>query len=311
MKQSSRSQEDPPREFLNPGFAVVNQPPSRAEGPVVVVGAARGGTSMLSGVLGHLGIFLGEGARPPVYEEIPLSQCFESADFAQARAIRDQYNARGTQWAWKRPSAIRRLDKVEEILEPKLWILVYRDAVATALRRSISDGSDLRPVLSAVNQEYEAMNRFLVNRQPPALLVSYDTAVRRKEQFLKALVDYLGVEPTGTQLEAAAAFIRHDPPDYLNEARRRRIVGFVDAIGPSTVRGWARRVDGGEPVDVAVLVDGDEVGSARADGPRADLAAQGHGACAFEYRHNEQFDPDARIQVQVVGDTRPLSRSVK
>lgn len=311
MTQPLLTHDAAPRELLNPGFVRVNQPHPRDCGPVVIVGAARGGTSMVSGVLGHLGVFLGDGAAPPVYEEIPLSQCLERGDLAEAEVIRDKYNAKADLWAWKRPSAIRQLQAVEELLTPRQWILVYRDPVATALRRSISDGSDVNAVLAAVNREYDAMNQFLQQHRPPALLVSYDTAVRRKEQFVPALVDYLGIAPSRAQLAAAATFIQHDPPDYLNEARRRRFVGFVDAIGPRAVRGWARRVDGGVPVQVSVLVDGAEVGTVVADKPRADLAANGHGSCAFEYLHDEDFGPHAQVRARVAGETTNLSPSTR
>src|SRR5690606_35983563 len=77
--------------------------------PVVVVGTARGGTSMIAGALHHLGVFTGDKSHPPVYEDVRLAAAFEAGDLAEARKIAAEYSQRGSRRAWKRPSSINYL----------------------------------------------------------------------------------------------------------------------------------------------------------------------------------------------------------
>ncbi|MDH4317299.1 MAG: hypothetical protein OEV64_02825, partial [Desulfobulbaceae bacterium] len=56
----------------NTGYFVLNDR-QKAQGDTpatfVVFGVPRSGTSVIAGVLHHLGVFMGEEAHPPVYED--------------------------------------------------------------------------------------------------------------------------------------------------------------------------------------------------------------------------------------------------
>lgn len=128
--------------LINKGVAVVGSP-QRDHAPIVVVGVARGGTSMVAGSLAHLGIFMGAQSSAPVFEDVRLSTLFEQKDFEGVQALAEQYTQKHGLWGWKRPSSVEYLDDVDRLLNQPRYIFVYKDIMSIAQRNAISMLSEL------------------------------------------------------------------------------------------------------------------------------------------------------------------------
>ena len=63
--------------LINDGISVIGEAINAKSARIVVVGTARGGTSMVAGALAKLGLFMGEKAVAPTFEDILLSTNFE------------------------------------------------------------------------------------------------------------------------------------------------------------------------------------------------------------------------------------------
>ena len=87
-------------ELINRGVTVVGDEPPSVSGhrPVVVIGTARGGTSMVAGCLYHLGVFMGDKLHPPVYEDVLLAEAMEAGAMKEARSLVARYKAREQPW---------------------------------------------------------------------------------------------------------------------------------------------------------------------------------------------------------------------
>ena len=60
--------------LVNTGLYPIGARPTAGDKTIVVVGVARGGTSVVAGGLAAMGIFMGEKAYPPVFEDLRLTK---------------------------------------------------------------------------------------------------------------------------------------------------------------------------------------------------------------------------------------------
>lgn len=111
--------------LINKGIVIVGEPDSSKVSPIVVIGTARGGTSMVAGVLSRLGVYMGDRANHPVYEDVRLSEAFEKKQIARFKHIVEEYSMKHTHWGWKRPSTIDHLSEVNSLLSPSGSIYLY------------------------------------------------------------------------------------------------------------------------------------------------------------------------------------------
>src|SRR5690606_39609224 len=130
--------------LVNKGITIVGVHKSETK-PITVIGTARGGTSMIAGVLTKLGVFMGDRALPPVFEDMKLSEAMESKDLKKAQRIVAKYNEKHAKWGWKRPSSIEYLDEVDNVLLSPAYIFVFKDVFSIAQRNSISMLSEVLP----------------------------------------------------------------------------------------------------------------------------------------------------------------------
>jgi hypothetical protein len=102
---------------------------------VLVLGAGRGGTSMVAGALSKLGIYMGE-SLSSYYEDGVLANCLSQNDKQQAKKIIQERNDKYSMWGFKKPSL--RLWLWLNLFREPVYVVVFRDAFATANRRVIS-----------------------------------------------------------------------------------------------------------------------------------------------------------------------------
>ena len=268
--------------LINKGISVFGQPNDSVTQPIVVIGTARGGTSMVAGALAKLGVFMGDRAAPPVYEDVRLSELFETQQFKEVTDVALEYTARGRRWGWKRPSSINYLDKVDELLSGQ-YIFIYKDIASIAQRNSISMLSEIVPQMEMALNQYKNTLSFLKSKQTHAMLVSYDKVVSHPEHFVQALIDFCKLSPSKTQVDAAIHFIRPNPADYLDASRITKAQGRLGGVAGQSIFGWARHVHKKDFATVDLFVNDQPIGSVIANQFRTDLDEKFKQSCAYSF----------------------------
>ena len=246
----------------NSGVVTVNGDAARLrEKTVLVLGAARGGTSMVAGALAHLGVVMGEGDElAPFYEDPALTRCLRANDKQAARAIVQAYDGRYPVWGLKTLS--RRLWWWLGLFREPVYIVVFRDIVATANRRAVSLGRSVLPEMARIGFFYLFLLAFLRLTRRPALILSYEKALLSPESCVDALGRFLGLEDPHCA-QAAVQFIQPSPKGYTRRATTRsqmdaegRWFGYVDLVEEDRIAGWVLSTESAGPTQVELVVNG-------------------------------------------------------
>ena len=108
----------------NKGVVLVSPSLSEKEKNIIVIGVARGGTSIIAGSLKHLGLFMGN-ACDPVFEDTRLSLAFEKQAKEKFESVIVDYNNKHDVWAWKRPSSLNDLPSIAKKLRNPHFVFVF------------------------------------------------------------------------------------------------------------------------------------------------------------------------------------------
>lgn len=300
-------------QLINTGLGVIGKPPWRGVRSLVVIGPPRSGTSMVAGVLHHLGLHMGQDARPPVYEDAALSAAFERGDDRQVRDIVARYLKAHGRFGWKRPASIEQLDRVHAVFGNPSYVFVFKDIFAIANRNRISMSSNVVDNLRKTAEQYLGAVAFIQKRRPHALLVSYEKAMRDRERFVSQVGDFCGLDVDAQRRDAAAAFMDPVPEDYLEKSRLHRAQGrLVGLDDEGQLRGWARyvyRKDARAVVDV--YLNDKVVASVNAVETMAAADAACPGPCGFSFAFGGRraLRPGDVVRARVRGEIRDLDNS--
>jgi hypothetical protein len=294
----------------NKGIAVIGGQNNK-KSPVVVIGTARGGTSMIAGTLAKLGVFMGDLADPPVYEDARLSEAIEKGEMLLASEIVKEYDLMHPRWGWKRPSSIHRLDLLDDLFGHPIYIFVFKDIFSIAQRNSISMFEDVLVGMDRALRDYSKMLEYLRKGTSDSMLVSYDKALRDPKYFVGTLVKFCGLAPSSSQVEQAIKFIRPDPTDYLDSTRISKAHGRIDCVKNGVVYGWARLIHLKMPAVVNFYVEDENIGEVIADGVRDDLEKHFDTPCAFEFSLPEYLLSTERLvlRARVANEINDLDNS--
>lgn len=252
---------------------------------VVVVGTARGGTSLVAGVLYHLGIFMGKNASAPVFEDIDLSGYFESGDLVLAKKLVNDYSSDHSICGWKRPSSINYLETVDKIFEKPAYIFIYKDIVSIAQRNAISMLAEVTSGMNRAIEEYSRSLSFIRNNSSYSLLVSYEKVLSNPSLFVDSVIDFCDLKVPEDTRNNAIDFITPNPAEYLDKSRITQIKGRLDGFNNRTISGWARYTNPSVsvPVVVDIFINDVPLCTVEANRFRADLNTKYLSNCAFEY----------------------------
>ena len=187
----------------------------RTNAPIVVVGTARGGTSMIAGTLSQLGVFCGDSAHRPVYEDLVLSSAFEDNDLEEVSKIVDRYNKAHKIWAWKRPSCVNYLRDVHRLLVNPSYIFVFRDILSTANRNLLSMNSKIVPSMKRALNDYNLALEFLLETDVHALVVSYEKAIQNPEFLVDEIIKAFDLSTSPGQIIKAIDFNPPNKAEYI------------------------------------------------------------------------------------------------
>lgn len=297
--------------LTNKGVAVTGAASDSGSQAIVVVGTARGGTSMVAGSMQHMGIFMGDRAAAPVFEDLRLSTCFEQKDAAGAAAVAAEYSRKHGQWGWKRPWSIDHLEEVHRVLGAPRYIFIYKDVMSIAQRNAISMLADLLPGMERALQQYARTLAFLRGRPTYAMLVSYEKAMADPAHFVRELARFCNLEPGEQQLQAAQDFIQPNPEHYLDASRITKAQGRLGGVANGKmIYGWARLLHSKTPASVDLFVNDHKLASVVANKPRPDLQERFNQACAFNFVYPEgAVKPGDVLRARVVNEVRDLDNS--
>lgn len=195
--------------------------PGAASAPrtFVVLGAPRGGTSLVAGALRLVGIFMGDDTDPANNEDRAfnfhggnlsiLTQTEDRVEYLERiRQTIEQRNSSHSVWGWKDPlAALYVEDILPSLINPHL-ILVTRDITATAMRERI-EASNVSTViddesfhLAKAGQAlglYQSALSVIERSNAPALLLSYEKSIRNVEDFAAQILEFSNVKKRSTR----------------------------------------------------------------------------------------------------------------
>lgn len=269
--------------LINYGWKSINDseqcPPQNT---LVIVGVARGGTSMMAGALHHLGVPMHK-AKEPVYEDVNIAAAFEEKTRLELKQIIDTCN-QFDQWAWKRPAAINYLELAESHLRNPRFIFIFRDIFAIANRSEISMGSDVLPLMNDALKQYARAVSFMQETSSPCLMCSSEKMTRYPREIIQAIAAFSGLSPDTETLNAAIESINPESGKYLKVSRLNRTHGQIGLVTNDTVKGWAAWWTKDEPAEVEIYLNDELYKVVCANEPRPHLAKKNRtrkGFCGF------------------------------
>jgi len=299
--------------LYNRGCWVMRPARDVEEKTLVVLGAARGGTSMIAGALHRLGVPMAE-RTGVVYEDVPLSEAVEKGDLEALERLIAERNARHPVWGWKRPSSLRFRERWIGRFRNPHYVAVFRDLFAIANRNRLSMQSEVLQNMRHSQEHFGLLLDFLQADAAPVLLVSYEKAMAHPEHFVGALREFVGTGDAA-QVQAALRSIEADSATYLKTSRIAGALGVLDKIQADRVAGWALFRDAPhKPVQVKITVNGEREYTVTANRLRPDLKTKGlhpTGERGFALRlaGAERLRPGDEVAARVVGDIVDLRNS--
>lgn len=195
---------------------------------VCVLGTARGGTSMVSGVLQIMGINMGDELNEDNLEDQDflshrgnrsILQDYEHperSDFLnRAQASITKKNVAYNIWGWKDPLSIYYLRDIATLLRNPVYIWITRDSVAISEREIIMQkpargSAHIYTYIDQVLSQYQQIGTFLTEQNRPVLLVSYERALRNPVALYLAFAEFTGLEKDLTVMEKVIDYIQPD-----------------------------------------------------------------------------------------------------
>ena len=291
-----------PGDLINKGI-IVNHQTSDKGRTFIVTGLQRSGTSLVAAILQTAGLFIGNEINDFVFEDEAIARALNSGDTAALRQIIAERNANHSAWGFEYPALSDALAPSQLALfdQPRL-IVTFRDPVAMAVRKSLSEYHDPMQVLRGLIAEQAAMMAFVSQLTCPSLLLSYEKVLGFPEDFVDAILRFCGIPQTDVLQSRLIALIEPNRQRYITGARWR-FEGLIEGVRNGQLYGWCRLTPSNDPLTLDVLVDDRPAARVVAETFRKDLLDAGVG----QGRHGFFVDletlharPDSVIRVAVV-----------
>ena len=254
---------------------------------LIVLGAARGGTTMVAQMLHDLGVCMGQGLDSTYQDGAMNGICralFDGQITIAHPVIEQVLRHRDRQfavWGWKFPTHI--FEQLYDKTRHPHVIAVFRDPVAIATRESVSHGYNVVACLPRALEQISNLTRFVLETRHPCLSLSYERGLARKDELVDALLDFAGITASPAARRQAAQRAQPGSARYLDETKARTVEGTIDGVD-RRITGWLRYPHQiNRRVAFTVLIDDVPVYDGVADRFRADLkeAFNNDGSCSF------------------------------
>ena len=229
------------------------EPPE--ERTFIVIGLARGGTTMVARLLDAFGVHMGDEADNPVVEDRRIAAAIEDGGDAAVRAVVADYDANHAVWGFKRPNVFRSLDPQNLPFRNPHFVVVVRDPLAIANRNRISMFKDpLVDMADSVELMADLVRFVEAQRAHPMFLLSFDKSLMNVRSLVGDMADFVGVELTQPLRRKALKSIEVDNNNYLELSRADSFMGRITDATDGTVTGFFRyhHHDANPPLEVYV-----------------------------------------------------------
>ena len=226
----------------NTGFWELHWPDKQPHtgSTVVITGLGRSGTSMLAQTLQTAGVPIGNELAIGTYEDQVLTQFLRCNQRGELLRLIKERNSRHDQWGLKLPSHLVLQAKFLKLLRDPVLVVIFRDSLAIAGRRSISRGDALLHELMRIQKESHRLIKQISSSRLPALLVSYEKALLSPGSLIDGLDNFLGLNLDQKQRSQCLAVIKASPELYRREVRNlAEQRGRIERVTLSEIAGWA------------------------------------------------------------------------
>lgn len=301
------------------GFIITNQN-KYAKKTIIVLGIARGGTSLAAGILHSLGIPMGNESSPPIFEDDFLTRAIRNKwKWGQTHEIIANYNSKFDVWGYKKPSVQNWIVRNYQKFRNPVFVFVMKDPLAISLRKTDLYGYDPKKEIKNILTQYEKIMDFLIKRNLCAFIFSYEKMLKNYLEIIPSLCDFLDV--SNEKAQKAVDFINHGSNSYnqffFNQIERKKnaIEGHLDLVDKNTIAGWAVNLSNPiEPITVSVTLNDNLILSVKANDYRQDLFESGKhptGYCGYtiNLQDNDHIINGSIIRVFAGDSKTELSRS--
>ncbi|WP_020397826.1 sulfotransferase [Kordiimonas gwangyangensis] len=172
---------------------------------IVIMGVARGGTSLVAGTVREMGINLG--ARLGENHEDPQ---FLPTEFDHLRAVIAKRNAELDTWGWKMPHSIDYIADLQHELRNPHFIFVWRNSLAAAISQTKHSDADIYEGIHFAAHRLMHMKEAIDKVEYPSLLINYEQAIADKDGFIDTLAEFLDIQVDDEMRGNCHAFIDPD-----------------------------------------------------------------------------------------------------
>jgi len=171
----------------------------------VVLGAPRGGTSLMAGAIQLLGVPMGAG-RGVQHEDPAFNPSQRVEQMIQTICER---NDAFKKWGWKRPNTVYFYPDIAKVLRNPVFIFVIRNPLDIMLSACKHDRDILHQGhFRAPFGHYQKTARLVIEySEIPTYLLKFESCVEKPSDCIADLIELLGVEPTIGQIERCKSFI--------------------------------------------------------------------------------------------------------
>jgi hypothetical protein len=181
-------------------FWVIRKPTEvQKQKTIVVMGAPRGGTSLVAATLRKLGIMMGDNLghqhEDPLFrQEVPIH-----IKIATIKQRNIDYDV----WGWKLPNNVYYIRELLPYLRNPYIVAIFRNPLSISRSSAERDGRiyELR-LLSGAIKHTAKVAEFLMDTNAPAGLIAFESAVQDPHRFVNDLSRFIGL-PGGETADAA------------------------------------------------------------------------------------------------------------
>lgn len=182
---------------------------------LVVLGVARGGTSMVAGVLRALGVDMGDDLGFN-HEDTGIQDIIGQRAYERLPTLVRERNGRHGIWGFKFPEASLVMDRLHPHLRHPHYLFVIRNPMARGMSVSSRTGGKLADAIADALVENKTILDFLDGVPAPAMLINYERATEDGEECVRQVAEFIGIEPDESLISQAVSMILGDGEGYLN-----------------------------------------------------------------------------------------------
>ena len=173
---------------------------------VIVLGNPHGGTTLIAGLLRLAGINLGTQIDSWTQEDIEM----RSNDVETLRTAIETRNKRRGQWGWKCPGSAPLLLELQGSLRNPCFVAIFRDPLATVLRRIDPEKRDPIELYEEWIQGAQCHVDTIKCFKAPTLFVSYELALKKPAMLVEDVCRFVGRELDEELRTKMLAYIKPD-----------------------------------------------------------------------------------------------------